>query len=419
MNWKTPNGGICCLILALSGCAPTASFTRWKPARVDTPVRRLVLLDITGPESVRGDAQRVLATGLARSGAFDLASEQDLRPVAPERLRFENGSVNMPAVLEATRRLGAEAILVSRLRIIETNGASVGSVTMRLGDPEVLAAIQYRLINARTGLVIEQDTVRSAPYEGELTRSATGPTSRANIFGRLAKESASMVAGSLAPHEVQVEVALANPIWGTGAATVRAGNAAAKQGNWREAMKQWNDATREDPEDDAAWYSLGLAHEALGEFRQASGAYQRAGELKQDKLYQSAIARVNVASHDSEVATAQRLRPPRQFAAAPRQFAAAPRQFAAAPPQFNAVPPQFNVAPPQNNAAPQQFNAPRQQHHATPPPPGQRPVRPALASAPRRPIGGEYNPPAPAYPSHPAPQAPQAQVPQAHVPPQY
>ncbi|MBP88639.1 MAG: hypothetical protein CMJ64_18315 [Planctomycetaceae bacterium] len=317
MSLKTFLSSVCCLTLAMAGCVQRASFTQLKPARIDTPIRRLVLLDVTGPESVRAAAQQELVTGLTRSSAYELAGEQDLLSAAPARLRFENGSLNMPAILEAARRIGAEGVLAPRLRIIETNGTPFGKITMRLGDPEVVAAIQYRLLDTRTGFVVEQDTVQSESYKGELDRIASGRTSQSRIFERLAKDSAARVAASLAPHEVPVEVALASQVWGTGAGTLRSGNHAAKNGDWGEAMKQWNDVIQANQENDSAWYNLGLAHEAMGDFQRAHDAYQRAAALKQNELYQGAIARLNVAAEESRVATAQRSRPNSRHGALP------------------------------------------------------------------------------------------------------
>ncbi len=305
---KTLVHSICCLVLAVSGCAQRASFTQLKPARIDTPIRRLALLDVTGPESVRDAAQQTLATGLARSGAFELVGERDLLAAAPSRLRFQNGKLNMPSVVEAARRVGAEGILVSRLRIVNIGDTTFGTVTMRMGDPEVAAAIHYRLIAARTGFVVEQDTVRSESYKGELERVASGPTSQSLVFQRLAKESASLVAASLAPHKVPVEIELASQVWGTGATQLRGGNRAAQEGDWSEAMEQWKGAIRADQGNDSAWYNLGVAFEATGDFSRARDAYQYAARLRQDELYQDAIARLNVTTAEFRVATAQSAR---------------------------------------------------------------------------------------------------------------
>ncbi|MDP7014699.1 MAG: tetratricopeptide repeat protein [Pirellulaceae bacterium] len=269
-------------------------------------MRRLVVLDITGPASMRATAQQVIVDGIARSGAYEIASERDLLPAAPARLRFENGSANMPAILAAARRIGAETVLAGRLRI-EASGQSLGSVTVRVGDPRIVAAIQYKLLDVRTGRVIDQNSVESF-YEGELQTTGSGPTSRSQVFARLTKESAALVVASLAPHEAPVEVELASQAWGPGAAELKLGNRAARNGNWDEAMKQWNNAVLVNQENDLAWYNLGLAHEAKGAFRRAHDAYQRAAALKQDERYLAALERLNVAAEGFQVALAQRSR---------------------------------------------------------------------------------------------------------------
>lgn len=296
------------LILLLTGCAQTASLTHWHPAEFDTGMHRLVVLDVDGTGDFRQAAQSALERGLGESCIYELVRERDLEAVAPDRLRQQDGAPNVPAVLEAARRMGADGVLATNVRLIERNGADFGSVGVRVGDPIVAAELRYALWHAWSGQLVAEDRVFSEFLQGDFSAADTDRKDQANVFRRLAAESGAALVRVLAPHPEPIRVVLRTKAWGAGAHDLAEGNAAAREGAWSAALRCWGSAVLANPESSAAWYNLGLAHEALGQFESACRAYERAFELDEQELYNAALARAEEGAAQSQLVEAQRAR---------------------------------------------------------------------------------------------------------------
>jgi tetratricopeptide (TPR) repeat protein len=76
---------------------------------------------------------------------------------------------------------------------------------------------------------------------------------------------------------------------------VKHGVQLAKKANWEEAVRIWKEVVRRMPDNGAAYYNLGVAHEGLGDkegFRTARDLYQKAATLGGSDIYARAIMRV-------------------------------------------------------------------------------------------------------------------------------
>lgn len=306
------------LILLAAGCATTASLKHYQPARTGTAPRRLVLLDVSGPEDGRLPAQLALERELRRAGIYELAKERDLQPAAPAPLRWPDGGWDMPTVLTAARRIGAEGILAAQLRFVDPPGAAPLTAAKRGSEFEPAAQMQYTVWDVSSGQITISDTVTSELYQGQHDSGTPGPSGDSAVLGKLAAACGADVAQALAPHEATVEVVLATQAWGAGASDLRRGNRAAAADDWAEALRHWSSAILADNGNAAAWYNLGLAHEALGQFEHAKSAYTRADSLQEDEQYRAALARVEEAEALFQLAVAQRLRSLARLAEATR-----------------------------------------------------------------------------------------------------
>lgn len=79
---------------------------------------------------------------------------------------------------------------------------------------------------------------------------------------------------------------------------VKQGVASAKGGQWEEAIKIWKEVIQDEPENHAAYYDLGVAHEGLGDMENleiARDLYKRAASFSENKLYTDGIVRVDCA----------------------------------------------------------------------------------------------------------------------------
>ena len=77
---------------------------------------------------------------------------------------------------------------------------------------------------------------------------------------------------------------------------VKWGVALAEKGKWQEAIETWEQVIRDDPDDAAAHYNLGVAHEGLGDMESLNRArdfYKSSASYGEKKLYTEAITRVD------------------------------------------------------------------------------------------------------------------------------
>lgn len=74
------------------------------------------------------------------------------------------------------------------------------------------------------------------------------------------------------------------------------GVALAKNGDWEQAMHIWEQVTRDEPDQAAAYYNLGVAHEGLGDMKHLKTArdlYKRAASHGTKRLYTDGVLRVD------------------------------------------------------------------------------------------------------------------------------
>jgi hypothetical protein len=83
-----------------------------------------------------------------------------------------------------------------------------------------------------------------------------------------------------------------------GNAMVKQGIELANGGLWEEAIEVWERVIHDEPDNAAAYYNLGVAHETLGDMKNieiAKGMYRRAVRYEEKKLYRDAMVRVDQA----------------------------------------------------------------------------------------------------------------------------
>jgi tetratricopeptide (TPR) repeat protein len=70
----------------------------------------------------------------------------------------------------------------------------------------------------------------------------------------------------------------------------------AKDGKWEEAIQIWEQVIRDEPDNAAAYYNLGVAYEGLGDMEnlvKARGLYQSAASFGEKSLYAEGMKRVD------------------------------------------------------------------------------------------------------------------------------
>lgn len=293
-----------CMGLA-TGCATTATMTQLQPASADvSSVRQLAVLYCAGPENFGALAHETMVSALADSEYYWLVNPANLERSAPAPLYDSEGKVNTVAAIEAAGRMRLDAILIPRVRFREEGGYDMGSTVIRIGDPTVTLAVDYQLIDVRTGQTLAEDQT-TASYTGELTDDRTGPTSKQKVLAKLVRNAAIEAARKITPHQKQLDVQLAGATFGKGASAIRQGNESAREGDWAKAIEHWQTALAENAESDAAMYNLGLAYEATSHFERAHQMYSAAAERSNEEMYLRALARVEQSGQEHRMAMAQ------------------------------------------------------------------------------------------------------------------
>jgi hypothetical protein len=276
---------------------------------VNTPIRQLAVMELQPQRAEGRQAVAALWAELQRSGRFELVPQGQLQQFAPTPLVLPDGAADQNVAIQAGRRMGIDGLLIAKVQFQETDGTLYGTKTIRFGDPEVVATIQYELIDVRSGQILDKNVTKSKPYRGDLNPHTPGPTAESEVLSRLASSGGAKVARVLLPYENEIKVKLAHSTLGPGSANVRKGMDAAQAGRWVEARQNWLTAVEADPKNDAASYNLALAHEALGEFMLAHRALDAAMDNNPKSLYREALERVDRA--EAEMRLAQRSEPQR------------------------------------------------------------------------------------------------------------
>ena len=106
-------------------------------------------------------------------------------------------------------------------------------------------------------------------------------------------------------HADEFEISLAQTDAPEAEAAVNAGIKLAKSGNWQAAKQQWQNALTAAPNNDAALYNLGVAHEATSEFRQAASLYHASLSVNDNHKYREALGRVQRSQQNYHAVMAQ------------------------------------------------------------------------------------------------------------------
>ena len=272
--------------LLSTGCARTVTLCKVQPAPFDVSGYRLGVVNNRSLRAESQGAYDVMMTKLANSGVY-LVDQQGLQRAVSSPLFFNNGKANGSVAVRAARQLELDRLLVTTIRFVELDGTVYGEKAWRFGDPKVTAAVQYELVDVRSGTVLNRNTVQAEYYTGEMEFGE-----EAKILLRLAREGGLKMANVLTPHETTIEVPLAQASFGFDSTEMRDGCEAAQDGDWVMARQHWNAVLRSDPQNVAALYNLGLAHEALGDLYRARQFIKSACAIDANDMHLQALQRL-------------------------------------------------------------------------------------------------------------------------------
>jgi len=127
-----------------------------------------------------------------------------------------------------------------------------------------------------------EDRSREAEGEDDIRRMDDG----GEMLGELAAQIVPRISNDLQPHEVVERLKLSSK------SGCEEGVKLARDGDWDAARDFWRALIASDPDNDAAYYNLGVAAEVAGDFEEADERYLNALEIRGRGLYRKALDRV-------------------------------------------------------------------------------------------------------------------------------
>ncbi len=308
-----------------------------KPARINMHgIHSVAVTDFEGPGESGKLVTSILNTKLLNSNFYEVLERQKLQDIMQEYKLSMSGLVDPSHAKEVGKMLGVDGIItgeVTAYSVEDERGRERVKERVWTGKYEKDAkgnfiyekgitgkkhkkkqykeqfvtryyklrrgtvTVTFRVVDVNTGRILAARTYtrsyssRKVP-EGQESRLK----SRDAILTDLTTQVVDEFVKDIAPHKIVMKrVILGGP------GPIDAGKKLAKNGLWPEATKAWEDAVRQFPDKSEAFYDLGLAYEVQGRLNDAEKLYQKALQIKPDKLYMKALAEVRKAKEERQI----------------------------------------------------------------------------------------------------------------------
>ena len=288
------------LLAALAGCSQErATLLSWRAPAAPLPQTRTVaVLPLAGPTDQAEAARHAVYETLVQGELYQVAPPAAVAATTAETLYHDNGVAKRAAAIQLGRQLNVDAVVVGHVRFEDGKGRPLGSAAVGFGVRQTVAVVDFEVVDVRSGIATATGH-ESETYFGELSERSWNSKQEDQILLTIAQKAGQKAAGQIVPSLKRTDVELANDWMGSGAGHVRSGNRLARAGRWEDAKVSWEKAVAANPGNPAALYNLGLGEEALGNYSQARCHFQRALEIDDKPLYQTAANRSDEAVQEA------------------------------------------------------------------------------------------------------------------------
>ena len=281
------------VLILVTGCATTTTVRSWHPAEVaDVGGRRLAVVAVGGNSTYRGLAQKRLVDQLKSCAANDVLE------ISAETVRRHSGLyeslTQQSQFAESVRKAhnqGADVMLVSHLEVGYNGLEVLGIQNITMGDPTIDVSFEFELVDLRSNQKLAQDEIIRT-FQGELDENSLQDNSEKRIVEDLVQQCVQAAVAKVSSHQESTNVRFALDNYGIGSSEVRTGNRLAVIGDWSSAVESWQLALQEDPENKAALFNLGLAHEINQNHKAAEIYYREAKRFGSDDHSDEALSRI-------------------------------------------------------------------------------------------------------------------------------
>lgn len=276
-------------LLGATGCRRLAPIHVWQPGSYGIePGAKLAIGPLSGhPRASRAIEAEMLAQRPAAKVDLAIFTAEQLNQRSPVRLASTAALSSDAVAIKAARSVEADILLQGQILSASLNEEEQDVAPKQIDynqlyfappvddDPAERLLISWRLIDVKTAATIgthvvniQTETAREQ-YPDLAALEATGSN---EIFVAAARETWK----SLAPMVTKDQVRLATSTLQPGSWSVRAGNKAARRGDWRTAELHWTRATEWFPYNAAAQHNLAVALAAREKFPEAKSQLSKA-----------------------------------------------------------------------------------------------------------------------------------------------
>ncbi|MEW4489635.1 CsgG/HfaB family protein [Thalassoglobus sp. JC818] len=315
------------LILAIStGCSHTAVVHCWEPAEIEVKgMHRIVVTDFVGDKG----------QGIAGSLSALLHDNEFYTIVDSSELQSTIVSVgyqdrpSMDDLISSARSAGVDGIIFGEvieydcndqvLRTSELNVLTQDALDDNLFDStefdartnesllrEGSVTLAFRLVEVETGEVLAAKSV-NRNFSGRLDSGSAQLPSRGELLHELTESCLQEFVNMMAPHERPCEMSLATcDFWVKGYRDVRSGVKWALADDWKKAEASWQQAVKENPQNDAALFNLSIAATRRQDYFTAETYALDAIKAEHKDCYTAGLEKIRERRKACEQANAQR-----------------------------------------------------------------------------------------------------------------
>jgi curli biogenesis system outer membrane secretion channel CsgG len=324
------------IITFLLSCAgPSVVSVRvQKPAAIHLPgIRKIAIVDFQGQERSGNQIATLIQSDLMKTKYYDILERDKLKRILEEQNLAMSGVVDQETAVEVGRLLGVDAMVFGEVTLyqVERDERGVEKVERKEGTGryewveekniftgkkrkvkrEIMktvlvdqhyrirrgtVAINFRVVGVETAQLLAAHSDSRSYNSGKVIEGSRETLkAKGEILSDLSKKICSDFVHLIAPYFANVKRTLER-----GKGSIDVGVKYAESDLWSEALGAWENAVIEMPNEPAAYYNLGLAHEVLGDLNRAEELYERAMKMKQKKLYMEAMRRIRQAKKEHE-----------------------------------------------------------------------------------------------------------------------
>lgn len=282
----------------LIGCAAKTFNARiTRPAEVNLKgYSKIAIGEITGKGGT--EVSEDLTQALFESGRFEVLDRQHLARIMQEHKLGVSDVVDASTAAQLGKFIGTAALVFGRVSVykydeelshddwMSKEGKSHRDYT-RKGTASVTANLQ--VVDVETGRILAIKKLDSEYYSTKNTRDKLPESIDPDpLFASARRSIARKFMKMIAPYQEMVKVTL---LKSKEVPSLEKGIAFAKRGDWEEALKVFEEASKSNPDDSKVWFDLGVAYEFVGEFRQAELALKKACDIEPKGKYMDELDR--------------------------------------------------------------------------------------------------------------------------------